>query len=223
MWRHMLPNQSCTAFPSKKVKKAQVLNPVSVWVSKTPSLCSSHLGKPVLGRSSFVRTFLSSCLHEGGVHVLCDRRAGRNHKWNKRICMLPTKCVHFTSSRALGNNGNVFSATMINGITSSGAVSDLPGLAINLYTELRIFTLATSFLMLFWGALAIHFIRAMFLFLFLYLNDWLSKNYNIQLSSSLEINSLKMSPILLQSTRYFWQLFTCLLLIFPLNQLPIGI
>lgn len=165
---------------------------------------------------------LKSAWREEYMCYVIDGLEGITSETNTFACYPPSVFILFPS-RALGNNGNVFSATVINGVTSSGALSDLPGLAINLYTELRIFTLATSFLMLFWGALAIHFIRAMFLFLFLYLNDWLSKNYNIQLSSSLEINSLKMSPILLQSTRYFWQLFTCLLLIFPLNQLPIGI
>lgn len=94
-----------------------------------------------------------------------DGLEGITSETNAFACHLPSVFI-LLPSRALGNNGNVFSATMIIGVTSSGALSDLPGLAINWYTELRIFTLATSFLMLFPGALAVHFIRAMFLFSF---------------------------------------------------------
>lgn len=55
-----------------------------------------------------------------------DRLEAITSETNAFACHLP--CVFILlPSRALGNNGNVFSATMINGITGSEALSDLRG------------------------------------------------------------------------------------------------
>lgn len=124
----MLPNQSCTAFPRKKPKKAQVLNPASGWVSKTPSLCSTHAGEACAWTRFLCEntSVLMSAWWEG-IQVLCDWQAGKNHKWNKCICMSPTRCVHFTSLNSTGKLWKRVFSKVINEVTGSGALSDLRG------------------------------------------------------------------------------------------------